>query len=221
MRTRQTHVLHPDTISAVTQRQNGSLRALARELNFPPSYAATLSDVSNDKPGALTAVGENHLRRALGLPVLQTRQARACPSCGIVHGEGIDCGGRRVKVVLRNLAPDWVTKAAALLADPGHPRREPDAEQRAQRAAPEPPRTTTSERRARALELLHSYTNMPETITANCILTTVSTLRRILAGETELLTPAGITRILAIRWLPVQAFPQNHCYTHARHRVEP
>ena len=99
-RTRQSHsVVDPETVAALLQRKNGSLRKLATNLGFPASYNATLSDILRDRPGAITLEGENILRRTLGLPVIQTRTARACPSCGAVHGEGLDCHSQPVASV--------------------------------------------------------------------------------------------------------------------------
>jgi len=99
--TRQSHSIDPETIATLLQRKkgNGSLRKLATNLGFPASYNATLSDILRDRPGAITLEGENILRRTLGLPVIQTRTARACPSCGAVHGEGLDCHNQPVASV--------------------------------------------------------------------------------------------------------------------------
>ena len=83
-------------------RKNGSLRKLAVELGFPPSFAATLSDVLRGKPGKLTLDGENALRRALGLSVIAERVTATCPTCGVVHGAGWDCRGAHVQLVRRN-----------------------------------------------------------------------------------------------------------------------
>ena len=129
-RTRQSHsVVDPETVAALLQRKNGSLRKLATSLGFPASYNATLSDILNNKPGAITLNGENVLRRAMSLPVIQIRPARACPSCGEVHGENLDCGGRDVKVMLQPRTPAWVTTAVTFLTDPTRPRQEPDTAQ--------------------------------------------------------------------------------------------
>jgi len=127
-RTRQSHsVVDPETVAALLQRKNSSLRKLATSLGFPASYNATLSDILNNKPGAITLDGENILRRAMNLPVIQIRPTRACPSCGEVHGENLDCGGRDVKAVLQPRAPAWVATAVAFLTDPARPRQEPNA----------------------------------------------------------------------------------------------
>ncbi len=73
MRTRTRHVLSQDTLESLRSAKSGiSLRKLAAGLGYPASYAATLSDVLRDKPGKLSAAGEDDLRKRLGLPSMGT-----------------------------------------------------------------------------------------------------------------------------------------------------
>jgi len=68
------HALSRSTLAALKLRHNGSLRSLARELGFPPHFAATLSDMLREKPGCCSLARENQVRVALGLrPIVRKR----------------------------------------------------------------------------------------------------------------------------------------------------
>ena len=69
------HTLRPSIIQTLQNRRNGSSRKLAQELGFPPSFAATLSDVLNGKHSNVSLLAENQIRAALNLePVRLTRK---------------------------------------------------------------------------------------------------------------------------------------------------
>jgi hypothetical protein len=130
MRTRQVHLADDSTVFALRQRKNGcTLRQLAAALDYPANMAATLSDVLRRKPGALTQMGEDDLRRRLGLPIETPYSLSPCPSCGGGHGlrRIPDCHGAPVAAVValapgeriarsRPEPPAWVRMAAAFLA---------------------------------------------------------------------------------------------------------
>ncbi len=78
-------MIRPDTIQTLKERKNGSLRELARELGFPPSFAATLSDVLRERHKNISLRTENRLRVALGLEPIGTYEVPACPDCGAIH----------------------------------------------------------------------------------------------------------------------------------------
>jgi hypothetical protein len=100
------HTVTPSTVAALKARRvrpDGNtltLRALARELGFPPSYEATLSAVLRGAAGHVGLEAENELRRALGLPAVGTVAAPVCPSCGSDHRLP-DCKGQEVQFVRR------------------------------------------------------------------------------------------------------------------------
>ena len=71
MRTRQRHLVDESTSSAVHNTKNGSWATTAESLGFPASMGATLSAVALRKPSAVTAEGENAIRRALRLPPIR------------------------------------------------------------------------------------------------------------------------------------------------------
>lgn len=99
---RESHLLAASTVCALRERKNGqSLRAVAAVLGLPTGSAGMLSAVMREAPGAVSLDSENDLRRRLGLPAIAMRQALACPTCGAVHGEGLDCHGQPVTVALR------------------------------------------------------------------------------------------------------------------------
>ena len=87
------HSVRPETTIALKSVQNGSLRKLAVELGFRPSFAATLSDVLHGKEGSVSVHTENRLRIALGLRPVSIVPVAPCPTCGSVHLVG-DCHGK-------------------------------------------------------------------------------------------------------------------------------
>ena len=81
------------TISALNAFRNGNTqRWTAAALGLDDSWRGTVHRILHGyEVGRDT---ENTIRLALGLPALpRITEAIACPSCGIVHGEGLDCGG--------------------------------------------------------------------------------------------------------------------------------
>ncbi|GAB4524535.1 MAG: hypothetical protein Kow0047_34160 [Anaerolineae bacterium] len=85
-------MVRPETREALLQRKNGSLRDLARSLGFPPSFAATLSDVLRERHGNVSLKTENRIRVALGLEPIAAYEVAPCPDCGGVHTGR--CGGK-------------------------------------------------------------------------------------------------------------------------------
>lgn len=76
-----------------------SLRELARELGLGQSHIAVMSRIlRGDEKVSVDAI--NKLRSALGKGKLIPERvlAKPCPSCGIVHGEGFDCGHHGVRL---------------------------------------------------------------------------------------------------------------------------
>ena len=71
----------------------GSWRAVAREYEYPPSFAATLSGVAAEKPGCISHQRELELRRRMGFVDVQTTEVEVCPTCGKVHHLP-DCDGK-------------------------------------------------------------------------------------------------------------------------------
>lgn len=59
--------IYDTTLQALTARHSGSLRGLAVSLGFPASFATTLSNVLNQRPGKVSRATENKIREALGL----------------------------------------------------------------------------------------------------------------------------------------------------------
>ena len=59
--------IHDTTLKALTARHSGSLRGLAVSLGFPPSFATTLSNALNQRPGKVSRATENRIREAMGL----------------------------------------------------------------------------------------------------------------------------------------------------------
>jgi cyanate lyase len=68
------HVVCSETAKAIAERKTVdlSLRRLAVELGYAPSYCATLSAAARRIPGAMSRAAENDLRQRLGLPVRQS-----------------------------------------------------------------------------------------------------------------------------------------------------
>ena len=64
------HVVCVETARTIVKRNRDyTLRSLAVELGYDPSYAATLSAAARRVPGAMSRAAENDLRTRLGLPV--------------------------------------------------------------------------------------------------------------------------------------------------------
>jgi predicted RNA-binding Zn-ribbon protein involved in translation (DUF1610 family) len=61
------------------------LRKLAHELGFPPSFAASLSDVLREKHQNVSLKTENRIRIAIGLNPIEAYEVPPCPDCGSVH----------------------------------------------------------------------------------------------------------------------------------------
>ena len=122
---REKWCMDASTFETLQRRRNGSLRKLARELGFSPSFAGALSDMLRGRYDHVSRETENRVRQALGLPVLpKLVKVSACPSCGSVHTG--DCAGKPVAQVVvlapgegvrRRLAPPakWVDYSAAAL----------------------------------------------------------------------------------------------------------
>ena len=89
---------YQETQKALWKRYNGSWRELADELGIAHSV---LHAIATDK---WEHVSWDMIRRigvSLGLPNPgQLRIVLPCPSCGAVHGEGLDCGGRPIAAVV-------------------------------------------------------------------------------------------------------------------------
>ena len=100
-RLRRRHVVADDTIETLRRQKNGStMRQLAVDLGYLENFATTLSHVIKQTPGCITLAGENLLRHRLGLsPLSEMRLVRVCPSCGEIHGAGIDCHGQPITVI--------------------------------------------------------------------------------------------------------------------------
>ncbi len=78
---------------------------MSRDLGYPLSQIAMLSDVLAGKPGKLSVEKENDLRYRLGLPPVISVQARPCPSClaggrAVIHADALDCQGEPVGAVV-------------------------------------------------------------------------------------------------------------------------
>jgi len=129
--------VYVETRKCLSERQNGSLRQLARALDYPSAAATMLSHVLGGRWKHVSLDTLNELRRRLDLKPVIRRMVLACPSCGEVHGEKLDCHGQPITVVLlgpnekiqtiRPPAPPWVAAAVAFLIDPARPRQEPNA----------------------------------------------------------------------------------------------
>lgn len=109
-------MIRPDTVATLAERRNGSLRGLAQELGFPPSFAAILSDVLRERHRNVSLKTENRLRVALGLEPIATYEVSPCPDCGLVHTGRCYGKGVRGQVVVidperERIAP--VKRAAA------------------------------------------------------------------------------------------------------------
>ena len=83
-----------------------TFRDVLRNLDVPDDqwnvFLPLLSDILNGR--SVSIQRENLLRCALGLPlVVLPVPAAPCPTCGIVHGEGLDCNGQPIAdvVILR------------------------------------------------------------------------------------------------------------------------
>ena len=59
--------IHDTTLKALTARHSGSLRELAAAMSFPASFATTLSNALNQRPGKVSRATENKIRKAMGL----------------------------------------------------------------------------------------------------------------------------------------------------------
>lgn len=106
-----------DTISALNAFRNGNTqRWTAAALGLDDSWRGTVHRILHGyEVGRDT---ENTVRLALGLPALpRITEAIACPTCGIVHGEGLDCGGNDGDVL-------WV-KPDQRIVKQGKPRKRP------------------------------------------------------------------------------------------------
>ena len=90
---------HYTTIKALKRAQIyfGALDDVMAKFHFEVSKG-TLSRVLNEQ--SVSEYAENDIRVKLGLPAIRTKVATACPSCGEVHGEGVDCHGRPVERVV-------------------------------------------------------------------------------------------------------------------------
>jgi len=97
-------MIRPDTVQRVAERRNGSLRKLAQELGFPPSFAASLSDVLHERHENVGLRTENRIRVALGLDPIAVYEVPPCPDCGLVHTGR--CRGKRGEVAI--VGPDEV-----------------------------------------------------------------------------------------------------------------
>jgi hypothetical protein len=106
MHTRTVHITDESTVLALSERcQASSLRQVARSLGLPDGAIATLSAILHHQPSTLTTSSENDLRCRLGLvPLAAPRLVWPCPTCGALHGEGLDCHGAPVVAVIL-LAP--------------------------------------------------------------------------------------------------------------------
>jgi len=91
-------MIRPDTIKKLAERRNGSLRKLAQELGFPPSFAASLSDVLREKHEKVNLRTENRIRVALGLDPIAVYEVPPCPDCGLVHTGR--CRGKQGEVTI-------------------------------------------------------------------------------------------------------------------------
>ena len=86
MRTRICHIVDASTTQRLSQRKSGeSYRGLALALGYEPGYAATLSKVVREIPGAISHEGENVLRARLGLAHVRQIPVTPCPDCGAIH----------------------------------------------------------------------------------------------------------------------------------------
>lgn len=124
MRFRKSHIVRPETLQALKIAAVGkTMRQLAVSLKYPESYAATLGGVLAGKPGQVTPEGENVLRLRLGLETVAMTLATPCPSCGIVHGDGLDCHGKNVAAVAVLAPGERVAPAGAQVVKRRPPQR--------------------------------------------------------------------------------------------------
>lgn len=117
----QTHIVTPETLETLQNRRNGSLRKLATELGFAPSFAGALGDILNQRAGHVSLETENRVRVALGLVPIATYVVPACPDCGAVDTGR--CHGIADPVVVIHphhpphpQSPAWLREAAEWLA---------------------------------------------------------------------------------------------------------
>ncbi len=87
--------LYAQTSLSVAALRPRSYRRIATDLGLSPSAAGMLSDLVRGRYDHISAEHLCDLRRRLDLPVPPLPvPARPCPTCGIVHGDGLDCHGQ-------------------------------------------------------------------------------------------------------------------------------
>lgn len=83
-----------------------TLQETCRQLGYHPRKRAMLRDVLHGRWAHVGSETMNDLRSRLGLPcVPPTVPAYPCPTCGVIHGDGWDCGGNAVQLVRRRPKP--------------------------------------------------------------------------------------------------------------------
>lgn len=137
-RWKKVHLCADSTVAAINRRLVGrTLADICRELDHHVSFSATLSAILRDKPGAISAEGEDELRRRLDLipinPVLTPR----CPTCGGVHVAD-DCHGREGTAQIKRERRRRVVNLRLLPDDIGiSPEIRPVCPPRSERVAPD------------------------------------------------------------------------------------
>jgi len=89
---KEVHLCQESTLAAIQKLKAGrSWIDLANHLRYPPEYAATLSAISNDKPGAISSGQEDTLRESLGLYPVNAAYVKRCELCHFPHMDGTPC----------------------------------------------------------------------------------------------------------------------------------
>ena len=121
------HLCADSTIAAVNRLKNRTKRAwadLAKQLGYPASFAATLSAISRDVPGAISAEGEDDLRqRIANCNIEPIRIERAIIKTEIAEEKQLQDEARRcsrstvdqIRAISKNIThsryPAWVVTA--------------------------------------------------------------------------------------------------------------